>query len=70
MSAFHLLFASSILATGIKSSKSYSTIALGIPNLKQSELSNILNNYTIPAVYKVWQEVQSTNLQEIRMKPL
>ena len=50
MPAFHLLFASSILATGIKSSKSYSTIALGIPNLKQRELSNILKNYTIPAV--------------------
>ena len=70
MSAFHLLFASSILATGIKSAKSYSTIALGIPNLKQRELSNILNNCTIPAGYKVWQEVLSTNLQEIRMKPL
>lgn len=70
MSAFHLMFASSILATGIKSSKSFSTIALGIPNLKQRELSNILKNYTIPAVYKVWQEVQSANLQEIENEPI
>ena len=70
MLSFRLMFASSILATGIKSSKSYSTIALGIRNLKQRELSNIVKNYTIPAVYKVWQEVQSTNLQEMKNEPI
>ena len=44
--------------------------ALGIPNVKQRELSYILKNYTIPAVYKVWQEVQSANLQEIENEPI
>ena len=44
--------------------------ALGIPNVKQRELSDILKNYTIPAVYKVWQEVQSANLQEIEDEPI
>ena len=71
MPAFHLLFASSILATGMESSKVIQLFnVLGIPNVKQRELSDILKNYTIPAVYKVWQEVQSANLQEIEDEPI
>ena len=71
MPAFHLLFASSILATGMESSKVIRLFnALGIPNVKQRQLSDILKNYTIPAVYKVWQEAQSANLQEIENEPI
>ena len=71
MPAFHLLFASSILATGMESSKVIRLFnALGIPNVKQRELSDILKNYAIPAVYKVWQEVQSASLQEIEDEPI
>ena len=71
MSAFHLLFASSILATGMESSKVIRLFnALGISNVKQRELSDILKNYTIPAVYKVWQEAQSANLQKIENEPI
>ena len=71
MPAFHLLFASSILATGMESSKVIRLFdALGIPNIKQRELSNILKSYTIPAVYKVWQEEQSAKLQEVEGEPI
>ena len=38
--------------------------------VKQRELLNILKNYTIPAVYKVWLEVQSANQQEIENEPI
>ncbi|XP_028397455.1 uncharacterized protein LOC114521281 [Dendronephthya gigantea] len=66
MPAFHLLLASGILATGMESSKVLRLFnALNIPNLQQRELSNILKNYVIPAVYKVWQEEQSARLREI-----
>ena len=71
MPAFHLLFASRILATGMESSKVIRLFnALGNPNVKQGELSDILKNYTIPAVYKVWQEAQSANLQKIENEPI
>ena len=71
MPAFHLLFAYSILATGMESSKVIRLFnALSIPNVKQRELSNILKNYTIPAVYNVWQGEQSAKLQEIEGKPV
>ncbi|CAB4002145.1 Hypothetical predicted protein, partial [Paramuricea clavata] len=67
MPAFHLLLASGILATGMESSKVLRLFnALNIPNLQQRELSNILKNYVIPAVYEVWQEEQSARLREIQ----
>ena len=44
--------------------------ALGIPNIKQRELSNIVKSYTIFAAYKVWQEEQSAKLQEIEGQPI
>ncbi|XP_028412060.1 uncharacterized protein LOC114534789 [Dendronephthya gigantea] len=33
-------------------------------------MSNILKNYTIPAVYKVWQDEQAARLQEIEAEPI
>ena len=60
MPAFHLLLASGILETGMETAKVLRLFdALNIPNVKQRELSNILKNYVIPAVYKVWQVEQS-----------
>ena len=71
MPAFHLLFASGILATGMESAKVLRLFdALNIPNVKQRELSNILKNYVIPAVYKVWQVEQSARLREIEGVPI
>lgn len=71
MPAFHLLLASGILATGMESAKVLRLFnALNIPNLKQRELSNILKNYVIPAVYKVWQGEQSARLTELEGVPI
>ena len=54
MAAFHLLLASTIIATGMESSKVLRLFqALKIPNLKQRKLSDILKYYSIPAVYNV-----------------
>ena len=44
--------------------------SLKIPNVKQCELSNILKNYVIPAVYSVWQTEQNARLKEIEGKPI
>jgi hypothetical protein len=38
--------------------------------VKRRELSNILKNYGIPAVYEVWQKEQSARLKEIEGKPV
>ena len=66
MPAFHLLLASGILATGMESAKVLRLFnALNIPNVKRRQLSKILKNYVIPAVYKVWQVEQSARLREI-----
>ena len=66
MPVFHLLLATGILATGMESSKVLRLFsALNIPNLHQRELSNILKSYTIPAVYKIWQDEQSERMKEI-----
>ena len=71
MPAFHLLLASGILETGMESAKVLRLFdALNIPNVKQRELSNILKNYVIPAVYKVWQVEQSARLREIEGVPI
>ncbi len=71
MAAFHLLLASSILATGMESSKVLRLFqVLKIPNLKQCELSNILKYYAIPAVYNVWNAEQSSRLREAEGEPI
>jgi hypothetical protein len=71
MAAFHLLLASSILATGMESSKVLRLFqALKIPNLKQRELSNILKYYAIPAIYNVWNAEQSSMLREAEGEPI
>jgi hypothetical protein len=64
MPIFHLLLASGILATGMESAKVLRLFnSLKIPNVKRRELSNILKNYGIPAVYEVWQKEQSARLR-------
>jgi hypothetical protein len=71
MPIFHLLLASGILATGMESAKVLRLFnSLKIPNVKRRELSNILKNYGIPAVYEVWQKEQSARLKEIEGKPV
>jgi hypothetical protein len=71
MLAFHLLLASGILATGMESAKVLPLFnALNIPNVKRRQLSKILKNYVIPAVYKVWQVEQSARLREIEDEPI
>ena len=71
MAAFHLLLASSILATGMELLKVLCLFqALKIPNLKQRELSNILKYYAIPVVYNVWNAEQPSRLQEVEGEPI
>ncbi len=71
MATFHLLLASGILATGMETSKVLPLIdSLKIPNVKQRELSNIVKNYVIPAVYSVWQTEQNAQLKEIEGEPI
>ncbi|CAB4019318.1 Hypothetical predicted protein, partial [Paramuricea clavata] len=43
---------------------------LNIPNVKRRQLSKILKNYVIPAVYKVWQVEQYARLREIENEPI
>ena len=71
MAAFHLLLASTIIATGMESSKVLRLFqALKIPNLKQRELSDVLKYYSIPAVYNVWNAEQSARLREAEGEPI
>jgi hypothetical protein len=66
MPVFHLLFATGILATGMESAKVLRFFdALKIPNLQQRELSKILKNYVIPAVYNTWHREQSERIKEV-----
>ena len=65
MAVLYLLLVSTIIATGMESSKVLCLFqALKIPNLKQCELSDSLKYYSIPAVYNVWSAKQSVRLQE------
>ena len=71
MPVFHLLFAAGILATGMESAKALRLFSsLKVPNVKRRQLSNILQNYVIPAVYNVWRKEQSARLKEIEGKPI
>ena len=71
MPVFHLLFAAGILATGMESAKALRLFSsLKVPNVKRRQLSNILKNYVIPAVYNVWRKEQSARLKEIEGKPI
>ena len=71
VAAFHLLLVSSILATGMESSKVLCLFqALKIPNLKQRELSNILKYYAIPVVYNIWNAEQLSRLREAEGEPI
>ena len=71
MPVFHLLFATGILATGMKTAKVLRLFkALKIPNVQQQEVSDILKAYVILAVYKVWHKEQSAQLEEIEGKPI
>ncbi|CAB4021741.1 Hypothetical predicted protein [Paramuricea clavata] len=70
MPAFHLLLASGILVTGMESAKVLRLFnVLNIPNVKRQQLSKILKNYVVTAVYKVWQVEQSARLREIEDEP-
>ena len=71
MPVFHLLFAAGILATGMESAKALRLFSLlKVPNVKRRQLSNILKNSVIPAVYNVWRKEQSARLKEIEGKPI
>ena len=71
MPVFHLLFAAGILATGMESAKALRLFSsLKVANVKRRQLSNILKNYVIPAVYNVWRKEQSARLKEIEGKPI
>ena len=60
MPVFQLLFAARILAIGMKSAKALRFFCLlKVPNVKQCQLSNMLKNYVISAVYNVWHKEQS-----------
>ena len=71
MPVFHLLIAAGILLTGMESVKVLRLFSsLKIPNVKQRQLSNILKNFAIPAVYNVWRKEQLARLIEIKGKPI
>lgn len=69
MPSFHLLLASGILAIGMETSKVVRLFnALKIPNVQRRELSNIIKNYVIPAIYDVWRKEQSPKLKDVENK--
>ena len=71
MPVFHLLIAAGTVSTGMESAKVLRlSSTLKIPNAKQRQLSNILKNYAIQAVYNVWRKEQSARLKEIEGKPI
>lgn len=69
--SFNLLMASTILSTGMESSKTIRFLeSLNILCLKRRELSNIQSAYVIPAVVNVWKKEQHKLLNEIKGKPI